>query len=386
MIWTTTPWTLPANLAIVAHPTFTYVAVPNPRDPGEYLIVARDARRGVRRRRSAARDLDGGDRDHAGADGVARGRALPAPVHRASRERDAGLPAVVRRLRRPPTPAPASSTPRPATAPTTTRPAWRTACRRTRRSTTRRATSPASALEGGARAIDLAGKSTDEANPIIVAHLAATGYLLNPTTDKIQPQLPALLALQGADRLPRDAAVVHRDGPRRAPRTQRARRDRQDDVGPAVGPRSDLRDDREPPGLGAVAPAAVGHADPGVLLQRRAAPSTRTPTRWITSPRSSTSEGADAWWTRPVAELVPPGTTCARLRRRRRQARAREGHRRRLVRVRRVVARDGEPRDVGGPQGHRPLPRGLATSTAAGSTPRCSPSIGVQGKRAVPAR
>src|SRR5205814_849519 len=40
VIWTTTPWTLPANLAIVAHPALTYVAFPNPRDPGEYLIVA----------------------------------------------------------------------------------------------------------------------------------------------------------------------------------------------------------------------------------------------------------------------------------------------------------------------------------------------------------
>src|SRR6185436_13649097 len=40
VIWTTTPWTLPANLAIVAHPDFTYLAIPNPRDPGEHLIVA----------------------------------------------------------------------------------------------------------------------------------------------------------------------------------------------------------------------------------------------------------------------------------------------------------------------------------------------------------
>jgi len=42
VIWTTTPWTLPANLAIVAHPNFTYVAIPNPKDPGEHLIVAKD--------------------------------------------------------------------------------------------------------------------------------------------------------------------------------------------------------------------------------------------------------------------------------------------------------------------------------------------------------
>ena len=37
VIWTTTPWTLPANLAIVANPELDYVAIP--RD-GEYLIVA----------------------------------------------------------------------------------------------------------------------------------------------------------------------------------------------------------------------------------------------------------------------------------------------------------------------------------------------------------
>src|SRR5262245_20427508 len=42
VIWTTTPWTLPANLAIVAHPEFTYLAIPNPRDPGEHLIVAKE--------------------------------------------------------------------------------------------------------------------------------------------------------------------------------------------------------------------------------------------------------------------------------------------------------------------------------------------------------
>ncbi|HVR02446.1 MAG TPA: isoleucine--tRNA ligase [Polyangia bacterium] len=37
VIWTTTPWTLPANLAVVANPELHYVAIP--RD-GEYLIVA----------------------------------------------------------------------------------------------------------------------------------------------------------------------------------------------------------------------------------------------------------------------------------------------------------------------------------------------------------
>ncbi len=41
VIWTTTPWTLPANLAVVANPRFTYLAFPNPKDDGEYLIVAK---------------------------------------------------------------------------------------------------------------------------------------------------------------------------------------------------------------------------------------------------------------------------------------------------------------------------------------------------------
>ena len=37
VIWTTTPWTLPANLAVVANPELDYVAIPH---RGEYLIVA----------------------------------------------------------------------------------------------------------------------------------------------------------------------------------------------------------------------------------------------------------------------------------------------------------------------------------------------------------
>jgi isoleucyl-tRNA synthetase len=37
VIWTTTPWTLPANLAVVANPELDYVAVPH---GGEYLVVA----------------------------------------------------------------------------------------------------------------------------------------------------------------------------------------------------------------------------------------------------------------------------------------------------------------------------------------------------------
>jgi len=47
IIWTTTPWTLPASLAVAFHPDFEYVAIepqaPDPRDPGSrpvYIVAA----------------------------------------------------------------------------------------------------------------------------------------------------------------------------------------------------------------------------------------------------------------------------------------------------------------------------------------------------------
>jgi isoleucyl-tRNA synthetase len=39
VIWTTTPWTIPANLAIAAHPDFTYVIA---ESAGEYYLVAKE--------------------------------------------------------------------------------------------------------------------------------------------------------------------------------------------------------------------------------------------------------------------------------------------------------------------------------------------------------
>ena len=45
VIWTTTPWTLAANLAVVANPELDYVAIP----------VERGGKPGLRRSRPAAR-------------------------------------------------------------------------------------------------------------------------------------------------------------------------------------------------------------------------------------------------------------------------------------------------------------------------------------------
>jgi len=41
VIWTTTPWTIPANLAICLHPEYEYAAYEAPAESGEVLIMAR---------------------------------------------------------------------------------------------------------------------------------------------------------------------------------------------------------------------------------------------------------------------------------------------------------------------------------------------------------
>jgi isoleucyl-tRNA synthetase len=91
LIWTTTPWTLPANLAVAFHPDLTYAAV---EVRGEVWILASE-------RVGPCMQLFGID-DH----------RLLATFSAAGLE---GWP-----ITSPPTRAPAACTPRPATAPTTT--------------------------------------------------------------------------------------------------------------------------------------------------------------------------------------------------------------------------------------------------------------------------
>ncbi|MBI5640669.1 MAG: isoleucine--tRNA ligase [Nitrospirae bacterium] len=70
IIWTTTPWTLPANLAIAFHPDFDYVAV---EQGGEVYIVAEGRLEALKERagidgtvisRTAGRNLEGMSADH----------------------------------------------------------------------------------------------------------------------------------------------------------------------------------------------------------------------------------------------------------------------------------------------------------------------------------
>ena len=253
VIWTTTPWTLPANLGIALHPDFEYVAVDT--GAGGVYIMARVSGRRLHGPLRGPRFFD----PDAPRSEDARAQAMPASVVRPRFADRAGPPRDARR--------------RHGLRPHRTRP-------RPRGPRGRAGVRPGGLLAGG-RPGPFHPRRGVFRRPVRLRRQhphqrPAPGKRYSRARGALRALLSPLLALQAGSDFPGHSTVVHLHGQDRAAEKIPGG-DRPRAVDPPLGARAYLRDDREPPGLVRFPAAGLGGTDCGILLRPvRGAPAERS--------------------------------------------------------------------------------------------------------------
>ncbi len=361
VIWTTTPWTIPANQALNVHPEFNYALVQTERD-GEPLLLILAARPG-RQPACSATSLKAKSSPPALGAALA-GIAFKHPLHAADPFYDRLSPIYLGDY----------VTLDTGTGIVHSAPAYGVDDFMSCKAHGMKDDDILNPVMGDGRyASDAAAVRRhddlgSESKPIVRA-LTRAGALFE--AEDVRPQLHALLAPQDADHLPRDHAVVRRHGRARrrtaAPtlRETALRGIEETAVLPGLGQGAPARHDRQPARLDAVAPAPVGRAD-------GRSSSTRKPASCIRARRSCSKQVAQACRAARHRSLACARPARAAGRRRRACTRRIKRHARRLVRFRHHAPDRAARLARGSSRTSRPTCISKArTSIAAGSIRRC---------------
>ena len=284
VIWTTTPWTLPANLAIAVHPDLDYAVV---RVGEEILVVAADLAAGF----LAQMNLSG-EVQH-----TVRGRKLEGLICRhpwLDRDSQVILADYVTLE---------AGTGLVHTAPGHGQEDYVFG--------SRYGLPPYSPVDDGGRFTDevpeFAGQKVGSGQPR--HHRTAAPKRRAPEGGGDQPHLSPLLALQEADHLPGHGAVVHLHGEER-PAAEGPGRHRSGHLDSPLGPGAHLPDGGAPPRLVHLPAALLGgahHRLPLREVRRGAAHAGDHAPRRAGRGRKARTSGSSE----PAAALLPPGTKCA---------------------------------------------------------------------------